>query len=423
MFIYQNFRDRFVEIAGSRSLFNTQMNAAMFMSVIGAAMMKRGLLIQHTTLYDLRLHLLWIQASRTGKGVSMNVAEDFATGLGLTMAKELQFTDAGVVGTIDPNAVKINKKSGFLPGDPDYVNPMVIGDLGLFDIVAFTEAKQMFKTGTHTEDKLEILQTVMDVPKPRSYNVRKKLGLELPVQYNSTATIIGTTYFLEEFAEILLKQGLFQRLYTGVRDVTWKEREKINHALLFPPVDILPYNKYTSSMENLCNEIIEAINIYDTDSRLSISEAGLKGLDYLNKERMKYVKNTISGTELEIVEPFLTAMVPMNIKLAGQRAILNGASSIRYEDVKDTRDDMMFYLKSVINHIMTRVNAINLEATRRWILGVLEASGTITREEMISKMTKKVFASKKRCDVILNDLIKNKTLIEKDGILRINRKV
>ena len=398
------------------------MNAAMFMSIIGAAMMKRGLLIQHTTLYDLRLHLLWIQASRTGKGVSLNVAEDFAKGLGLTMAKELQFTDAGVVGTIDPTAMKTNKKSGFSPGDPDYINPMVIGDLGLYDIVAFSEAKQMFKTGTHTEDKLEILQTVMDVPKPNSYNVRKKLGLEMAVQYNSTATILGTTYFLEEFAEILLKQGLFQRLYTGVRDVSWKEREAINHALLFPPKDLMPFDEYEPRMQNLCNDIVEAINIYKPNSRIFIDGGALRALDYLNKDRMKYVKNTISGTELEIVEPFLTAMVPMNIKLAGQRAILNGSEIINYQDVRETREDMMFYLKSVVNHVMTRVNVINLEATRRWILGYLEQKGEISKEELIASLTKKIFASKKRCDVILNDLIKNKTLIlTNEGNLRPNR--
>lgn len=398
------------------------MNESMFMSIVGALMMKRGLLIQYTTLLDLRLHLLFIQESRTGKGVSLNVAEDFATNLGLTMAKELQFTDAGIVGTIDPNAMKINKKGGYMPGDPDFINPMVIGDLGTYDIVAFSEAKQMFKTGTHTEDKLEILQTVMDVPKLNSYNVRKKLGLEMSVQYNSTATIMGTTYFLEEFAELLLKQGLFQRMFVGVRDITWSDREKINKALIYPPKTILPFDMYEASLGELADNVKESVNSYKPGTIMKIDDSGRKGLHYLDKERLKYVRSNISGTELDIIKPFVTSMVSTNIKLAGQRAILNGSDTISYKDAKETREDMMFYLKSIINHIMTRVNVVNMEATRRWILSLLENSGQISREEMISKMTKKIFVSRKRCNVILGDLIKNKTLkLDTKDMLSINR--
>lgn len=389
------------------------------MCAVGAAINKREILIQMQTFFDMRIHELIVQGSRTGKGVSMNCLDDLAGYLGLSMAQELQFTDAGIVGKIDNNAIKANKKGGFLPGDPEYVNPMVIGDLGLYDIVAFTEAKQMIKTGTHTEDKLEILQTVMDVPQPGKPNVRKKLADEMAVQYTSNATIIGTTYFLQEFEEILLKQGLFQRLYTMVRDVTWAEREMINEAIIFPPKGLLPPDQYHPAMKDLAKEISELINAYPRGHRLELDDSGRRGLATLNKERMNYVKRNISGTELEVIEPFLTAMVPMNIKLAGLRAILNGSETIGMKEASATRKEMMTYLESIVNNVMTRISGINMDAAKRLILGTLNRKGPISRDEMVSILVEKTFTSEKRCDVIVAGLIKNKSIIEEGKMLKL----
>ncbi|MDP3013658.1 MAG: hypothetical protein Q8M92_05405 [Candidatus Subteraquimicrobiales bacterium] len=419
--IYNEYNKRYTEIAGSRSLFNEKMNSAMLMAAIGAAINKREILIQTQTLIDMRIHELIVQGSRTGKGVSMNCLDDLAGYLGLTMAQELQFTDAGIVGKIDNNAIKTNKKGGFLPGDPEYVNPMVIGDLGLYDIVAFTEAKQMIKTGTHTEDKLEILQTIMDVPQPGKPNVRKKLSDEMAVEYTSNATIIGTTYFLQEFEEILLKQGLFQRLYTVVRDVSWMERERINDAMIFPPKGLLSPSEYSPAMEELASQINSSINSYSKGTRIELNESGRRGLRTLNKERMNYIKRNISGTELEIIEPFLTAMVPMNIKLGGLRAICNGSDDIGMKEISGTRTDMMSYLESIVNNVMTRISGINLDAMKRLVMSFLKARGSAKRSDVVSLLTEKTFTSEKRCDVIVSGLLKNKSLIEEAGVLRINK--
>jgi len=200
-----SFKNEYKRIAGKRSLYNTVINETMFLVLAGAVMHSQGIFVETQSRKDLRIHVLLVQPSRTGKGVSLKILEQASKMCDLTYADEVVLTDAGLVGQINPTADEQNKKKGLEPDDEGWQDPVIIGDLGIYDIISFSEGKQMIKLSTHSMIKLEILQSVMDTPGL----LRKRLA-NGEISYTSNASIVSVTYFLDDFERIFLEQGIFK---------------------------------------------------------------------------------------------------------------------------------------------------------------------------------------------------------------------
>jgi hypothetical protein len=196
---YLEYKNKYIELAGIRSINNKLMNAGMFLSGVGACFHKYGITVKFAKPMDIRVHTMFEQQSRTGKGESVDVFRPFAENMGLDVVEQLVFTDGALVGTIDNKIQQENRNKGLVPGDEDFRDPRVIGSLGLYDVIIFPEAIQMFKKGAYTENLREIIQSALD----SSAKVEKDLTGEWRLSYRSPATIIGTSYKLEEFEEIL----------------------------------------------------------------------------------------------------------------------------------------------------------------------------------------------------------------------------
>lgn len=419
--MFDDFRDRYLEIANSSAYLNEKMNRGMFLSLAGSLVDKRGITVQVINKLDPRVHSLLIQPSRSGKGAAIGVAQMFSKFLGLSYVQELQITDAAMVGKIDQRIHQRNKDKGYRPGDPNFVDPLILGDFGLYDVVTFPEAKMMFKVGTHTEDKLEIFQTVMDSPGW----VRKKLADDVPIQYPTHSTIIGTTYFLDEFEEILLKQGMFQRLLVFIDPFGIEKRKELNEGLIEKPPELLDYSQIEPKLRELAKDIVKQVMKVPKGTVVTKDKSAIKALKSLNKDRMAYVSSYFQGRDLEIMLPYTTAIINMHHKLACIAAVLNGSSVITRKEVLDTNQEIQMYFNCVVNDIITRVSGVNTEKVRNIIKSMLQKEPKgLSKTEIKEKMDSKYHVNSRQTGHVIKDMIKNKELNtrNKQSIVVLNRR-
>lgn len=417
--MYKDFRDRYLRIANSSALLNEKMNRGMFLSITGAAVHKRGISVRVINRLDPRISTLLVQPSRSGKGAALKIAQNYAEALRLSYTQEVQITDAALVGKIDLKAHQRNKDKGYEFDDPNFVDPLILGDLGLFDVIAFPEAKMMFKVGPHTEDKLEILQMALDTPGL----VRKKLADDVPIEYPTDSTIIGTTYFLDEFEEVLLKQGMFQRLLLFVEPFGEKKRSELNKSLIRPPEDILKEEEFKPELQKLAIDVNKQINKFERGTIITKDESGMRTFEKLDDQRMKEVSASFRGKDLEIMLPYTTAIINMHHKLACIAAVLNGSETIGRKEVTETQPEIQTYFNCVVNDIITRVSGVNPEKLRKIIITKIskEPKGLSVKE--LKKDIDQVYhISQRQVGHVIRDMTKNKEINKsKKGIVTLNR--
>jgi len=271
-----SFKNEYKRIAGKRSLYNTVINETMFLVLAGAVMHSQGIFVETQSRKDLRIHVLLVQPSRTGKGVSLKILEQASKMCDLTYADEVVLTDAGLVGQINPTADEQNKKKGLEPDDEGWQDPVIIGDLGIYDIISFSEGKQMIKLSTHSDDKLEILQSVMDTPGL----LRKRLA-NGEISYTSNASIVSVTYFLDDFERIFLEQGIFQRMLIVVRKFHPKDWDNLHESLIEAPE--ISDKEFEEELRNFCQCLMDRIHLMPPGTRLRLDNTAK---DFIRKKEM-----------------------------------------------------------------------------------------------------------------------------------------
>lgn len=347
--MFKELRDEYVKLASSKSVYNEWLNEILFFSAIGALMHKNDIEIHRGKSLDTRIHPFYIQDSRTGKGISTKIMQKFAENMGLTTTIESQFTDAGLTGTIKGDVMENNYKKGYLPQDPNYIDPLVVGDLGLYDILIFEEGVKMVKPEGHSEGRLEIFQGVMDTPG----RIRKKLSSEGELNYECNATLVGTTYPLEEFRETVLRQGIFQRMHVGWRPVSQELRIKMNKAILdsITNVDDDDFNIELAEISDKVKEIITAFK----GTSLELNPKGKKAQDsFINK-----IMNRISelkGLEYDLISPFTTINMLQNFKFSGVMAVLDESTKINRHNITEAQKLTMKSFESIIKNMLTTVD-------------------------------------------------------------------
>jgi hypothetical protein len=416
------------------------MNRFMFLAALGALLHKRGIKVRRrSNMLDTRIHILVIQASRTGKGVSLSLMREFCEAMKwldeedeeetINFVRELQITDAAIVGTIDGKIAERNRAKGIdHPDDPDYREPVIIGDLGLYDVVAFSEAKQMFKAGAHNEDLLELIQSAADQPGW----IDKKLAGENRIRYISNATIVGTTYFLDEFKELLLKQGIFQRFLVMVRDLTFEERMALDEMMIDEPDAKHVSEKYlenpseyvSKELAILARDIVLQVGMFDKDIVLSLDDSGRRKMRSLHKQFKNYLSG-FSGIELEILMPFSSAIIELYIKLGAIAAVLNGSKTIGKKELNEVRDEVTIYTKSIVDKILASLSAVDQNKIRKTINTILNDNNNKGRsEEDLKKFVLKELddVNPRRVNMVLKAMIQNKEIIkDSKKILKLNK--
>jgi hypothetical protein len=416
---FPEIKDRYVQVAGSKSYTNDIMNTSMFYSVIGSALHKRKITSSHGGSVDQRIHTLHFQQSRSGKRLALEMARDLGINLGQSYKEEVVFTDAALIGTVDQKALQKMKDKGYVFGDPECPEPVILGSLAKYDLIAFPEAKVMFKTGAFSEQQLEILQMIMDT----NGHISKNLAGELEIEYDSPSTLIGTTYFLEEFKEIVLKQGIFQRLMVTSRELTTQERRALNEIIITGEItdeqikffnikyEILPKEDIETALGELSDIIRDKLGAYERGYVLRLDEDAKEVFKDYNNDRMDEVERSFSGSDREIIDSYTTSIIDLQTKLAGVATVLSGKDYIGMDELIQTKPQIDMYFKTVGNDILTRVSEVDLDKIRRGIYNLLKENPEgLQKQGIKTTLVDQFHFSSRKVNLILKQMTTHKEI-------------
>lgn len=312
-----------------------------------------------------RLSCLLISPSRSGKGQATKVAKEFLTACDIPWTKTTQFTDAGMIGSIDKDIAKLASvmlsKGNVDPAKLD-LDPVIPGDLKTYRTIFFDEAKSLVVPNKWTQNIYEILQEALDDPGM----VRKKLADKYPIAYETNVSIIATTYYLKNFHQTLMEQGFFQRILVLVETMTPERRKDLNDALCMDwSSDV---DKTLLELQDLAARILEAVHKFekvckekDIQSIRTTIEAQ-KAVKGMVGSHLQYMRTHFSGSDLEVLMPFTTGSIEKIWKLGAMSAILDGRSEISALDIANGKEIIGLYLNSIMNEILANVE---LKTTQR----------------------------------------------------------
>lgn len=294
---------------------------------------------------DIRYHFFTIRDSRTGKGELYAVTRDLAEALGLKVCKRTRLSDAGIFGTIDEKAIEYNYKHKLTPDNPEYKDPVVIGDLGNYDIIFFVECGQFLNPQPFVKEVLGILQEALD----DGGHVSGKLRNTYEIDYNSTASTWCSTYYMDEIETKLIKQGYFQRNPPYIREISLMENHELRHSI----IDLYKTNpkkieEYNYKIQLLAQRI-KAIN--NNRAMYMSTEA---------KNQLHHIYNSISidiskasGTELRVLKSFSQTAIDMCAKIGAIHACMrdNYTTSIDLVDLTPANAFVRSMFNTIINKI------------------------------------------------------------------------
>jgi hypothetical protein len=423
---FNGLRSDFIKLSSSQSIMNDPINGSMFLTLVGSLCHKRGITVERYGEKDLRIHQLIMQDSRTGKGESLKILRKAARYCGLLYTDEVVFTDAGLVGYVDSTVVQTNKKKGLTEDDDDWMNPVVVGDLGIYDIIAFPEGKQMIKTGAYTENLLELLQLAMDTPG----HIKKKLLMDEAVEFDSNASFIATTYYTQEFEQVFLEQGIFQRMLVTVRDYDMVDRRALNTELIMGDPQI-PTVDFDRELHALCDKIVAAINKVPAGTTVVVNKKGREVLLKRINGWTDYIESEFTGFERKTMASYTTSVLNLYVKVGAIAAVLNGVTEVGPREIASAHLYMKDYMDSITKEILMKVSGVDDTRLIRLIFAILKKTESkggeiikgMSRDEVISVLrVKHPDVSEPRLIKTLETMVQNK-LVNKGPVTLENGKI
>ena len=214
---------------------------------------------------DLRVHVFWIQPSRTGKSIAWNFISDIMKECGVKYELFASGTDAGLVGSTE---AMLDDK-----GKPTGEFRTVDGLLAGKKAINFDEGSILLTPNKHGQETVLYLQTACN-PVGSGNNTLVKHMKGNKVECPSLVSLWITTYPPKGVKEYVLTKGIFQRVLLYYRHWDMEERQDVSNRRLgtfMKPSDDYEYTK---------DDLYKYFN--DTEARLRSR--------LLNLEVMKYTE-------------------------------------------------------------------------------------------------------------------------------------
>ena len=359
---------------------------------------------------DLRLNFFHISNSRSGKGEIASVTKQAATGLGLRWTKVTKITDAGLLGSIDQYAIEYNYKNKLNEDDDRWKNPVIVGDLGNFDLIFFDECKQLLEPQTYNENSMQIMQEALDYPG----HVRSKLKFSYPIEYDCSCSIYATTYYLGKSIETsLLTTGFFQRMMPFMKDLTIEENEYLRLQVIAK----FKTDKASSVLyKDKLDFFVAKIKAIDNSARtLYLDDSAIeelrKAFQLINEE----IKKT-SGENLKVLMAFSQTLIDICVKIGGIHAAIAGKEFVSGRDISSSLILARAMGNTVINKLGSTVQKSLSSADARRVLNILVGIGSrTTTMNLVAEVCIGLRISKRKAYNLVRRLVNENYLLEELG--------
>jgi len=344
-------RQIFIEMMSLNSVDNELAAELYFHAFLGAY-------FKHTITFgiynkDLRISIVWIQPSRTGKGQMNKAFKRVCDECNVSCVITTEFTTAGLIGSIDAENIKYNSTYGLTPENPvvigtrgkqyEYRNPVIKGDLGNFDVTIIDEAKNLLQQTRYTETLLTSIQPALDCPG----HIRKKLSTKTAIEYDASPTIIATTYYYSKISDIIAEQGFFQRVALYIRDMNKDDMKRMRKK----QKDIIA-EEAKEKFESLLKEFKERLSEYKREGlKLEVEKKALDKLEELINKFIDKIAANLIGKELQITLTFSNTCYELALKIAAQYAIINKQTTITSANIMQSFKIIRSYIITIIEKL------------------------------------------------------------------------
>jgi len=410
-------RELFRHLVSLNSVDNDKVAELYFHALLGAMLKNVRIIKGGSSFIDLRIPIVWIQNSRTGKGALNKTLHSIAGKLGLNVTTTTEVTTAGMVGKIDDKAEEYNTKYGLSPEIPfveiknkmyEYRDPVVRGDLGNYDIIIIDEAKILLEPTKYTEQLLTVLQPVMDSPGW----VRKKLSSRYAVEYGCSPTIIATTYFFNSIKDVIANQGFFQRVAFYIRDLDVETILNMrNEAMQIAQKGSV--DKYQKLEKIFIERMLTEVNTEEQE--IFIHPETFPVLEKLRKSFFEKIQKSLTGAELRAALSFSNTIEELVLKISGHYAVIRGEKEIRTNVVLISYK----FVKNVISTILDKMEIEEDKNKSRHIDTIKrvynDCPQPITKTAFYAVLQKRLKIGKNKAGKIVNRLIRENYLYEEKG--------
>tara|TARA_R110002074_G_scaffold59436_1_gene144668 strand:+ start:200 stop:1603 length:1404 start_codon:yes stop_codon:yes gene_type:complete len=172
---------------------------------------------------DPRVHVFWIQPSRTGKSIAWNFISDIMDKIGVNWDAFASGTDAGLIGSNKQEFDEHNKPTG--------ETIIVPGLLAGQKAINFDEGSILLTPNKHSQETVLYLQTACNAVGSKS-NILVKHMKGDKVECESRASLWITTYPPKGVKDYVLTKGIFQRVLLYWKHWDMDMRQEVSNTRL-----------------------------------------------------------------------------------------------------------------------------------------------------------------------------------------------
>ena len=340
-----------------------------------------------------RLHFNWFQDAQTGKDNTCDFYVKLAKVCGLEVERIAMITDAGLIGSIDPEKMNILRRKESknlnrsvesqevtpdkIKAEKDATFPIVYGSAKNADIIYYPEATKLYDEGEYSRGQLTNWQMIMD-----EYGmIEKKLGsYEKPIKYFTTTSLIGTSYYLNKVSDVALKTGFFQRTVAYFKSFTTEEKQTMVDEIreqgkmnTKKGKGLAENKRVVMEKMELCAEAFKRMRVelekkmkakggkivVTADDRYFKYEQAV--IDKIRKDGAMFISN-----EEKMLSSFEMGMMKTMMKIAGINAVLNGRTVINHEDGHVAMKIMFVFIESMTIELVGRLKYSDEKVEMLW---------------------------------------------------------
>jgi len=172
---------------------------------------------------DPRVHVFWIQPSRTGKSIAWNFISEIMQEIGVDYEAFASGTDAGLIGSNKPVFDENNKPTG----DTEIVPGLLAGKKA----INFDEGSILLTPNKHSQETVLYLQTACNAVGSKSNILVKHLKGD-KIECESKVSLWITTYPPSGVKEYVLTKGIFQRVLLYWKHWDMDMRQEVSNTRL-----------------------------------------------------------------------------------------------------------------------------------------------------------------------------------------------
>lgn len=291
---------------------------------------------------DCRVHVFWIQQSRTGKSIAYEFTAKLLESCGVPREDFTAGSDAKLIGTVDERPVY--DEDGKPTGEKEYIT--IPGILNGYKTLTFDEGSVLLNdTKAYFSDKILYLQQSM-APLGSASNVMVKHLVGGTVRTPSGVSLWMTTFPPKDIMAHVLEKGFFQRVFLYQNDVGIEQRQttsehRVSGAYVAVPDTVSGYDELAAHLIEVRDEV--------RDRLLATADLGVAEYEAMTDGEKE---------DLAVNNALLLFNVGPNYHAALFNAVDDYYSLVKGIKNENVRETAMSFLPNVENYTMIFANII-----------------------------------------------------------------